>query len=94
MLEAGEVAGCFPPMDSTGLPVNVGVMPTEPWKTQDEQQVIMIQDVELDGLVVIAGQEHGNLGGLVCDSAQSVAIKGPSRNQVRQRNPPKPQLLG
>lgn len=81
-------------MDGTGLPVNVGVMPTEPWMTQDERQVGMVQDVELDGLVVIAGQEHGNLGGLVRDRAQSVAIKGPNGNQMRQRNPPEPQLLG
>lgn len=58
LLEAGEVAGSSLPMDGTGLPVNVGVMPMEPWMTQDERQVRMVQDVELDGLVVIARQEH------------------------------------
>ena len=71
-----------------------GVMLKEPWKTQDEQQLRMIQDVELDGIVVIARHEYRNLGGLVCECAQSVAFKGPSRNRVRQRNLPEPQMLG
>lgn len=94
MLEAGEVAGCSPPTDGTGLPVNVWVMSTEPRKTQDERQVRMIQNVELDALVVIPGQEHRNLGGLVCDGAESVAIKAPNRNWSRKRNPSEPQLPG
>ncbi len=88
MLEAGEMTGCPPFMDGTGLPVNVGVMPMEPWVTQNERQTRRVQDVELDGFVVIARQKHGNLGGLVHDSAQSVAVKGPCRNWMRQRNRP------
>lgn len=81
-------------MDGTSLPVDVGVMPMEPWINQDKRQVRVVQNVQLDGLVVIARQEYGNLGGLVRDCAQSMAIKGPSGNRMRQRNPPEPQLLG
>ena len=71
----------------------MGVVPTKPWVAQNEWQKRRVQDVELDNLMVTAGQGHGNWGGLVCDCAQLVAIQGPCRDWLRQRDPLELQLL-
>lgn len=91
MFMTGTMTGSHSLTDGTGLPVVVEVMQMEPWVTQDEQWLRRIQDVELDGLMVVTRQEHGNLGGLVSDCALSVAINSPSGNRMRQGNQPKPQ---
>ncbi len=67
-------------MDDPSLPADVGVMSTEPRITKDERLTRGVQDVKLDQLMVVNGQEHGNLCGLVRDSSQDMAVESLSGN--------------
>lgn len=53
---------------------DVEVVLTKPWIAQNERLTWRVQDVKLSQLIVVPGQKHGYLGGLVCDSSQDMAI--------------------
>lgn len=74
MLQTDQMTSGAPPQYGSGDPVNVRAMMTEPEVTQDKSQVRGVQDVELDCLMVVTRQEHVNLGGLVGDCSQDIAV--------------------
>lgn len=56
LLEAHLVAGSTPTQDGACGPVNVGVVTTEPGETQDEWEPRRPEDMQLDGLMMVARQ--------------------------------------
>lgn len=63
------------------------VMVTEPGEAQDEGKSWRLQDVKLDGLVVVSGQEHADRCRLVSNHPQKVTIKGTSQSGTWQGDP-------
>lgn len=53
--------------------------------SQDNRQMKGVQDMELDGLVMIVKQEHVDLGGMVGDFFLDVAVESSNRDQIRKR---------
>lgn len=77
------MASGAPLTDDSGLPVDVGVLPSKPGELQDQWQARLFQNVNSDH--GDAGQEHDDRFGLVRDGAQAMAIQGPDWHGLRQR---------
>lgn len=93
LLWAVKMTGRTPLTDGPGHPVNVGVVSTKSGVTQNEGLTRGVQDVELDLLMMVARQKHGNQGCLGRDSTQDMSVKGLSGNWIGQKNLLEPQLV-
>lgn len=81
-----------PPINDSGLPINVGVVSMEPRKLHNQWQTSWSK--MWNWIRSRWGLTRRMSTGLVGDSAQPVAIQGPDRHGSQQRLVAQSQLLG
>lgn len=81
------MAGCAPPQDGPCTPVYVGVM-----VSKDDGYLWRRQDVELNGLMVVSGQEHMDGRSGVGDSPEKMTFQSIGGYWLREKDPAYAQL--
>ncbi len=69
-------------------------MAAKPGVAEDQGKVGRPQDMEPDGLMMCARQEHRDGSGLMGDGPQEMTVQGAGRHGTRKRNPTNIQLSG